>query len=112
MLRWLWDHLSTLALAFVLAFVVWVAAVNAADPAAVRAFPASLPIDYVGLQDGLVIVDGAPDLARVTIRAPGSVWDLLTARDLHVEARLDGLGIGTHAVTLIGPVDRQPARIP
>ena len=111
MLRWLWEHLSTLVLAFFLAFVVWVAAVNAADPVAVRGFPSSLPIDYVGLQDGLVIVDGAPDSTRVTIRAPGSVWDLLTARDLHVEARLDDLGVGTHAVTLVGTVDRQPARI-
>jgi YbbR domain-containing protein len=111
MLRWLWDHLSTLALAFVLAFVVWVAAVNAADPAAVRAFPSNVPIEYVGLQAGLVIVGGAPDTTRVTIRAPGSVWDLLTVHDLHVEARLHDLGIGTHEVTLIGTVDRQPARI-
>ncbi len=111
MLRWLWDHLSTLALAFVLAFVVWVAAVNAADPAAVRSFPTSLPIDYVGLQDGLVIVNGAPDSTRVTIRAPGSVWDLLTARDLHVEARLQGWASGRTPVTLVGTVDRQPARI-
>jgi YbbR domain-containing protein len=111
MLRWLWEHGSTLVLAFVLAFVVWVAAVNAADPAAVRSFPGSVPIEYVGLQDGLVIVDGAPETTRVTIRAPGSVWDLLTTRDLHVEARLDNLGVGTHQVTLVGTVDRQPARI-
>ena len=111
MLRWLWDHGSTLVLAFVLAFVVWVAAVNAADPAAVRAFPGNVPIEYIGLQEGLVIVDGAPETTRVTIRAPGSVWDLLTARDLHVEARMHDLGVGTHEVTLVGTVDRQPARI-
>lgn len=111
MLRWLWDHLSSLLLAFVLAFFVWVAAVNASDPVDVRAFPNSVPIDYVGLQDGLVVVDGPPASTRVTIRAPGSVWDLLTSRDLHVEAGLHGLGVGTHEVTLVGIVDRQPARI-
>ncbi len=111
MLHTLWDHVRTLAIAFVLAFVVWVAAVNAADPLDVRAFPSSVPIEIVGLQDGLVIVDGTPATARVTIRAPGSVWDLITARDLHVEARLNGLGVGAHDLTLVGTLDRKPALI-
>jgi YbbR domain-containing protein len=111
MLRWLWDHLSSLLVAFVLAFVVWVAAVNDADPLDVRTFPSSVPIEFVGLQDGLVVVDGAPATAHVTIRAPGSVWDLLTSRDIHVEARLNGLGVGTHTLTLVGTLDRKPALI-
>ncbi|MCJ7678765.1 MAG: CdaR family protein [Anaerolineales bacterium] len=111
MLRWLWDNLSALLLALVLAFVVWLAAVNASDPVDVRAFPSSLPIDYVGVEDGLVVVGPAPVNARVTLRAPRSVWDLLTARDLHVEARMDGLAEGTHDISLVGLVGRQPARV-
>lgn len=111
MLRWLWENLSSLLLALVLAFVVWLAAVNASDPVDVRAFPSALPIDYVGVKDGLVVVGQAPANARVTIRAPRSVWDLLTARDLHVEARLDGLAEGTHEIGLVGLVGRQPARV-
>jgi YbbR domain-containing protein len=111
MLHWLWDHVRTLAIAFVLAFVVWVAAVNAADPLDERAYSGSVPIEFVGLQDGMVIVDGVPATARVTIRAPGSVWDLLTSHDIHVEARLNGLGAGTHDLTLVGTLDRKPALI-
>jgi YbbR domain-containing protein len=111
MLRWLWDNLSALVLALVLAFVVWVSAVNTTDPVEVRAFPSALPIEYAGLQSGLVLAGEAPANARVTLRAPQTVWDLLTARDLRVEARLDGLGEGTHEVSLVGVVDRQPARV-
>ncbi len=111
MLRWLWDNLSALVLALVLALVVWVSAVNTTDPVDVRAFPAALPIEYAGLPSGLVIAGEAPANARVTLRAPQSGWDLLTARDLRVEARLDGLGEGTHEVSLVGIVDRQPARV-
>jgi YbbR domain-containing protein len=111
MLHWLWDHVRTLAIAFVLAFFVWVAAVNAADPLDEHAFSGNVPIEFVGLQNGLVIVDGAPATARVTIRAPGSVWDLLTSHDIHVEARLNGLATGTHDLTLVGTLDRKPALI-
>lgn len=111
MLRWLWDNLSALVLALVLAFVVWVSAVSTTDPVEVRAFPSALPIEYAGLQSGLVLAGEGPANARVTLRAPQTVWDLLTARDLRVEARLDGLGEGTHEVSLVGVVDRQPARV-
>jgi len=111
MLHWIWDHVRTIFVALVLAFFVWVAAVNAADPLDMRAYPSNVPIEYVGLQDSLVIVDGMPATARVTIRAPGSVWDLLTSRDIHVEARLNGLGVGTHDLTLVGTLDRKPAQI-
>jgi YbbR domain-containing protein len=111
MLHSLWDHVRTLSIAFFLAFFVWVAAVNNADPLAVHAFPSSVPIEFVGLQAGLVIVDGAPATARVTVRAPQSVWDLLTAREVHVEARLNGLGVGTHQLTLVGTLDQKPALI-
>lgn len=111
MLRWLLDNVSALLLALVLAFVVWVSAVNATDPVDVRAFPSAVPIEYVGLQAGLVAVGDSPTSVRVTLRAPQSVWDLLTARDLRVEADLAGLGEGTHDLTLVGIVGRQPARV-
>jgi YbbR domain-containing protein len=111
MLSRLWDHVRSLAIAFVLAFFVWVAAVNSADPLEVRTFPSSVPIEFIGLRDGLVIVDGAPANARVTIRAPASAWDLLTARDIHIEARLDSLGVGSHELTLVGTLDQKPAQI-
>lgn len=111
LLHRLWDHTRTLVSALVLAFLVWMAAVNAADPLNERALGANVPIEIVGLQDGLVLVSGAPTSARVTIRAPASVWDLLTARDVRVEAPLTSLGVGEHDVTLVGTLSRKPALI-
>ncbi len=111
MLRWLWDNLSSLLLALVLALSVWVAAVNAADPIVERAFPDLIPIEYQGLASGLQIVGSPPTRGRVTVRAPTSVWDQLRADQLHLRVRLTGLAAGRFPIRVEAEVDRRPARV-
>lgn len=44
MARWLWDNLRTLTLAFLLAVLVWVVAVNEENPIEEKVFPQPVPI--------------------------------------------------------------------
>ena len=50
MLRWLWENLSSLLLAFILSLAVWVAAVNTDDPVSQRALAGGIPLEIVNLQ--------------------------------------------------------------
>lgn len=110
-LRWLAENGSTLLMAFVLAVTVWVAAVNAADPIADRAFPSSITIAYEGLGSGLLVVGTPPAQGRVSVRAPGSVWNQLTPERIHLRVQLRGLSAGTREITVAGSVDLSPARL-
>jgi len=112
MLRWLWDNLGTLLVAFFLALLVWASAVSAADPTQENVFPQPIPIDFVGLPADLVVVGDCPTQATVTIRAPRSVWEELTASEIHLEADLSGAQPGdAWHVTLAPRIDRRPARV-
>ena len=111
MLRWLRENLGSPVLALVMAVMVWASAVNAADPAQERLFPAPIDIDISALSSDLVIVGQAATQGQVTVRAPRSVWDQLTSQDIHLEADLGNLGAGQHQVTLTSRVDLRPARV-
>jgi len=111
MLRWLRENLGSPILAFVMAVMVWASAVNAADPAQERLFPAPIDIDFSALSSDLVIVGQVATQGQVTVRAPRSVWDQLTSQDIHLEADLGNLGAGQHQVTLTSRVDLRPARV-
>jgi YbbR domain-containing protein len=111
MLRWLRENLGSPVLAFVMAVMVWASAVNAADPAQERLFPAPIDIDFSALSSDLVIVGQVATQGQVTVRAPRSVWDQLTSQDIHLEADLGNLGAGQHQVTLTSRVDLRPARV-
>lgn len=113
MLRHLGQNLRTLLWALVLALAVWVAAVTAADPDQVRTYPTPIKVEVVGQDPGLVINGDAPTEVQVTLRAPQSVWEQLTANPDSVRAVLDlsGLGAGTHKLNYQIQVDERPVRI-
>jgi len=110
-IRWFINNTRTLLLAFALAIAVWVSAVTSADPDEVRDFPSAIPIEFIGQDAGLVITGQTPKSVEVTMRAPRSVWDLLTEQEnaIRAVADLTGLSEGEHLITVqiqteVGPV--------
>jgi YbbR domain-containing protein len=95
-LRWFIGNLSTFLLAFALAVVVWISSVTESDPNVERV--RTVPLEIVGLDPDMLLVDNVPSQVRVTLRAPRSVSDRLAATENAVQARVDvtGLPPGTH----------------
>lgn len=110
MARWLWNNLSSLVLAFVLAIAVWIVAVTSEDPTDVRQL-SSIPIQYNGLRQGLLIVGGRPANGTATIRAPVSVWDLISQDQVSLTVDLSGLSEGTHQIPVVPSVGVRPAQV-
>lgn len=95
-LRWLISNLSTMLLAAALAVVVWISAVTAANPNVERS--RSVPLDIVGLDPDMLVVGSVPTQVRVTLEAPTSVMDSMSASENAVQVWVDvsGLEPGTH----------------
>lgn len=113
MLGRLGQNLRTFLWAFALALAVWIAAVTAADPDEVRVYPNPIKIQIVGQNPGLVLLGNIPQEAQITLRAPRSVWDLLTAQPDSVRAVLDlsSLDAGQHQLSLQIQINLRPVRI-
>ncbi|MFT3891635.1 MAG: CdaR family protein [Anaerolineales bacterium] len=105
-------NLRTFLLALVLAVAVWVSAVTAADPDEVRA-PIKVPVEIVGRDNALVLTSKVPSTIEVTLRAPKSTWEKLTAHENSVRAFLDlsGLSAGEHDVEIKVQVTERPTQI-
>jgi YbbR domain-containing protein len=111
MLRWLWNNLGSLVLAFILALAVWIVAVTNADPTETREL-GPIPIDYSGLRQGLLIIgDAPPSTGTVTLRAPLSVWEQIGADSVSLAADMSGLGEGKHELVVEPMVDIRPAQV-
>ncbi len=113
MLSNLGRNLRTLLWSLLLALAVWLAAVTAADPDEVRAYPNPIKVEVVGQDPGLVVDGSLPKEVELTLRAPQSVWDQLTARPDSIRAvlSLSGLGAGQHILPLQIQVAERPVRI-
>lgn len=94
--RWLIRNIGTMILALVLAIVVWISAVTAANPNVERT--RTVPLDIVGLDPDMLIVGNVPTQVRVALEAPSSVMDSMIASENAVQAWVDvaGLEPGTH----------------
>jgi YbbR domain-containing protein len=92
------KNLRTFFLALALGLSVWVSAVSADDPNEVRTYPSPIPLEVVGLDPSLVLTSDIPSAVNVTLRAPRSVWEVLTAREDAIRATVDltGLSAGEH----------------
>lgn len=106
-------NLRTFLWSLLLALAVWLAAVTAADPDVVRVYPTPVRVEVVGQDPGLVIDGSLPKSVELTLRAPRSVWNELTARPDAIRAILDlsGLSAGAHTVNLQIQISARPVRI-
>jgi YbbR domain-containing protein len=101
-MRWFAKNIRTILLALILAVAVWISAVTSDDPDEVRVYPGTIPVEVVGQDSSLIITSETPDTVEVTLRAPSSVWEQLTALERSVQATLDltGLSAGEHTVDI------------
>lgn len=107
------KNVRTFLLALALGVSVWVSAVSAADPNDVRAYPDPIPLELVGQDPSLVLINEIPSSVQVTLRAPRSVWETLTARDDAIRATLDlsGLSAGNHVLPVQLMVSARPYQV-
>jgi len=113
MLRWLGRNLSTLLLAFILAVVVWVSAVVAADPNEEAIYPRAVNLELVGQDSSMLQTEQIPTQVRITLNAPRSIWGQLNVNPDLVRAWIDlsGLEKGEHILEVKTQVDITPVRI-
>lgn len=99
-IRKLIKNLPTLLTALVFAIAVWSFAVTQADPTEVRIYPRPVPIEVVGLEPEMVIVNDIPQQVTLTIRAPLSVHARLENDINLIDVTLDmtGLEQGSHTI--------------
>jgi YbbR domain-containing protein len=113
MIRWLVTNLRTFLWALIMGLAVWVAAVSAADPDEVRVFPNPIPVEIIGQDPGLVIIEDVPEQVELTLRAPSSVWERLLNEENAIRAILDlsGLSEGVHTLEIQIQISTRPVRI-
>lgn len=98
--RWLTRNLGSLLLAFIIAVVVWVSAVVAADPNEEHLYSKPVALQIVGQDANLVISTHVPPSVRVTLKAPRSIWSRLNADPELVRAWVDLSGLAAGSYTL------------
>ncbi len=93
------NQLGTIALAVILALIVWLIAINEEDPLVRGKFPEPIPLMVKGLSDTLLpLEDLRQESVVATIRAPQSEWDKLSVDNFAASVDLTGLEAGSHIV--------------
>lgn len=119
-LNWFESNVISILLALVLALMVWIVATQEANPVETVDFDRAIPIEYVDLDDSLIVTNDPPQNTRVTINAASDTLRLLSVDDFSVVADLSGLEPGAHEVPLqvqINPerqaifIEANPARV-
>lgn len=112
MLRWVGRNLGTLLLSLVLAIIVWVTAVIAADPNQQRVY--DVPIEILGQSPDMEIVGTIPDRLELTLYAPRSnLTRIDTSNGLSAWIDLSSLQPGQHSLPIQYqlPEDVRPVRV-
>ena len=94
MIRRIVDTIARAVLALILAALVWVVAIQADDPTLVNTYPVALPITRVNEPPGSLVYGQSADSARVTLRAPQSLWAQLSPDQFKAEVDLAGQPFG------------------
>jgi YbbR domain-containing protein len=111
--RWLGKNLGNLALALLLAVVIWYSAIVATDPSEDREYPLPVDIEFVGQDPSLIMVNKVPLQAQMVIRAPRSIWSQLENNPEYVRAWVDltGLVPGVYTLTVRTQVQLMPNQV-
>ena len=88
------QAVTPIALAFVSLFAalaIWVAVTNEENPTADREFPVTIPIEAVGVPQGLAVLSMSPDSVVVTVRATDQTFEDLTAANFRATVDMTGI---------------------
>lgn len=105
-LRFFWGsaigHISTLFLSLIMGTIVWLIAINEANPLILKDFPETIPVEVRGLDESKLqpIQDLSKEYVRLVLRAPKSSWDNLRTRDIAAYVDLSDLGKGSYEVPI------------
>lgn len=105
--------LPTLFTAVMFATAVWIFAVTQADPTETRTYPRALPIEIIGLDPSLMILNEIPQQVNLAFRAPASIHAQLENDINLIDVILDlsGLDSGVHTVTPQVNLGLSPAEV-
>ena len=105
--------LPTILTAFLLALVVWVAAVTSTDPNEEITYTNPVPIHILGQDPDLVITSETPEEVTVTIKAPRSIHTQLSSNPNLIQAtvNLSGMAAGQHTLSPEVTVALRPAKV-
>jgi len=92
------DNLGSAIFALTLALVVWMVAVYEENPPREDYFPALIPVEVMGLQPGMVIVNQSADRVRIRLRAPQPSWGNLREGSFEAAINVEDLGPGLSEV--------------
>ncbi len=111
--RYLWRNIGTLLLAFALALTVWISSVVTDNPNEECVTPRFVPLDVLGLDPTLEVMNEIPAQVQVVFYAPRSVCNQLREDGVNnATVDLTGLGSGDHQLEVVVPTpDQQPVRI-
>ncbi len=107
------NNLDSFVLAFFLAVVVWLMAVQQEDPIVTRELPDPVPVEYVNLAPGLTILGDPVDKVYLTVRGQRSMLESLNGSAFQARVDLQGLQAGVHTVSIevIGPPEIKILRV-
>jgi YbbR domain-containing protein len=111
--KFLWRNRDTLLLAFLLAAAVWASAVLANDPNKEDIIEGNVPLQLIGMDPNLILLNSIPEEVVVRMRAPESVWQTLYANPELVSAVVDFSGVekGSHLLQVQVNLNLSPAEI-
>lgn len=110
-LRWVLDNLGNMLLSIALAVLVWIVAVQQANPNIERTFPVAIPIVTQNIPAGMITYAESARSVRLTISAPQSTWDVLSADRLAATIDLSNQPTGTLQLDVHATVADRTARV-
>ena len=105
------QNISLFLVSLLLAFFFWAAATEAEDPTRTGTFAAQIPVEVIGLRDGMIAFGGDGIRVRVEIKAPDSVWQNLRTEDFHAYIDVSEVGTGTLSLPVEVELSQQPAEV-
>jgi YbbR domain-containing protein len=111
MSRWVGHNVGLLFLSLILAFFFWAVATEAKDPTQEAPFGPSIPLEIIGLDEGMLTYGMSDSRVRVELRAPQSVWEALTANDVHAYIDLSAVVTGTLSIPVEIDVVVEPVQV-
>ncbi len=109
--RWLGQNISLVVVSLLLAFFFWAVATEAENPTIEKALGATIPLTIEHKPDDMAVYDQDTARVRVELRAPQSVWTMLTGEDIHAYVDLATATTGTITLPVQVDVRLQPVRV-